>query len=167
MILSGISYTHVEGTHQAHQEGQGEAQPPAVTEPLPKGSAARGWLWIVLLIAIVVALALGAVKSAEADTMGWTPSELAVAGKEYIEWDHFASGSEEHRRADSFYWFVMGSLSTLAWQKQICAGSIQGAQIATMVAKYLNGHPEMWQRPTAELILAALQPTFPCSRPKA
>jgi hypothetical protein len=48
---SGISYTHVEGTRQ---EPQGEAQQLAVAEPLPKGKAWRGWLWIALAVAIVV-----------------------------------------------------------------------------------------------------------------
>jgi uncharacterized protein DUF4236 len=48
---SGRSYTHLEKPHQAHQEG--EAQPPAVTEALPKGRAWRGWLWIVMLVAII------------------------------------------------------------------------------------------------------------------
>ena len=47
---SGISYTHVEGTHA---DPQGEAQPAQVAEPLPKSSARRGWLWIALLVAAI------------------------------------------------------------------------------------------------------------------
>lgn len=46
---SGISYTHVDKTHG---EAPGAAQPQPVTEPLPKGSALRGWLIILLLVAI-------------------------------------------------------------------------------------------------------------------
>ena len=48
----GLSYTHVEGTHQAHQQASGEAQPQPVPDVLPKGRAWRGWLWILLLVAI-------------------------------------------------------------------------------------------------------------------
>jgi hypothetical protein len=47
---TGISYTQVEGTHA---EPQGEAQPARVDEPLPKGNAWRGWLWIALLVAAI------------------------------------------------------------------------------------------------------------------
>jgi uncharacterized protein DUF4236 len=47
---SGISYTHVEGTHQ---EAHSEAQQPTVPEPLPKGSARRRWSWIALAIGFV------------------------------------------------------------------------------------------------------------------
>ena len=52
---TGLSYTHVEGAHQAHQEGHGEAQLLPVPDVLPKGRAWRGWLWIALLVAIVAA----------------------------------------------------------------------------------------------------------------
>jgi hypothetical protein len=56
---TGLSYTHVEGTHhQTAPEGSGEAQPPAVTEPLPERNAVRGWLWIALIVAILVSVAI-------------------------------------------------------------------------------------------------------------
>jgi hypothetical protein len=50
---SGLSYTHVEGAHKMHQEGQGAAQVPVVAEALPRGRAWRGVLWALLLMAIV------------------------------------------------------------------------------------------------------------------
>jgi len=40
---SGVSYTHVGGTHQ---EARSEAQSVEVAEPLPNGKAWRGWLWL-------------------------------------------------------------------------------------------------------------------------
>jgi Protein of unknown function (DUF4236) len=49
---TGLSYTHVEGTHQAHREGHGEAQWLPVPDVLPKGRAWRGWLWIALVIGL-------------------------------------------------------------------------------------------------------------------
>jgi hypothetical protein len=48
---TGLSYTHVEGMHQAHQDAPGEAQPAVVPDVLRKGRAWRGWLWILLLVA--------------------------------------------------------------------------------------------------------------------
>jgi hypothetical protein len=35
---------------------RGEAQPAAVPEVLPKGTAWRGWLWTTLLVALGIAL---------------------------------------------------------------------------------------------------------------
>jgi len=45
---TGLSYTEVSKPHQAAQEAQEAAQ-----EPVPQGSAARGWLWVLLAAAIV------------------------------------------------------------------------------------------------------------------
>jgi hypothetical protein len=52
---TGISYTHVEGTHA---EPRSKAQQPTVPEALPPGRAWRGWLWIALALAIVSAFLL-------------------------------------------------------------------------------------------------------------
>jgi hypothetical protein len=54
---TGLSYTHVDGTHQTAANALGEAQRPAVPV-LPKGNAVRGWLWIAALVAIATALVL-------------------------------------------------------------------------------------------------------------
>jgi Protein of unknown function (DUF4236) len=45
---SGISYTHI-----SHGEGARAEHPQPVTEPSPKGRAWRGWLWVLLLLAIL------------------------------------------------------------------------------------------------------------------
>jgi hypothetical protein len=58
---TGISYTHVEGTHQAHQAHQDDrstAQPQPLTNVSPKGGAVRGVFWWLLLAAIAGSLAL-------------------------------------------------------------------------------------------------------------
>jgi hypothetical protein len=52
---SGLSYTHLEKPHQTNADAPGEAQPTAVTDELPKGSAPRGWLWVALLAAALIA----------------------------------------------------------------------------------------------------------------
>jgi hypothetical protein len=55
---TGLSYTHVEGTHQAHQEGQRQAQHGTPVDVLPKGNAVRGVFWIALLAVIVLCVVL-------------------------------------------------------------------------------------------------------------
>lgn len=50
---TGISYTQTKGTHQ---EARSEAQLADVAEPLPKGKAWRGWLWISLIVVVAVVL---------------------------------------------------------------------------------------------------------------
>jgi|SRR5882757_8857 len=50
---TGLSYTHVEGTHQ---EDRSEAQPAEVQEPLPKGKSWRGWLWMGTILVIATYL---------------------------------------------------------------------------------------------------------------
>jgi hypothetical protein len=57
---TGISYTHVERTHQ---DGRSEAQQQTVPEPLPKGKAWRGWLWISVLIAVVAVFVRALVRT--------------------------------------------------------------------------------------------------------
>jgi Protein of unknown function (DUF4236) len=52
---TGLSYSETQGTHQ---EAHSEAQPAEAAESLPKGRALRGWLWIVLLSAILIAIAV-------------------------------------------------------------------------------------------------------------
>jgi hypothetical protein len=73
---AGLSYTHVDGTHRAHQEAPGEAQPVGVLGVLPKGRAWRGWLWIGVLVAIA---AIGAVNLAHAETVSSASCEHASA----------------------------------------------------------------------------------------
>jgi hypothetical protein len=50
---SGLSYTHVEGARKSHGDGAQQAQLPPVAEPLPRGRAWRGWLWIALFVSLV------------------------------------------------------------------------------------------------------------------
>jgi len=59
---TGISYTQMQGTHQeAHSEAQRQTSPDA----LPKGKAWRGWLWLAIIVAILIAFALAAAGCGE------------------------------------------------------------------------------------------------------
>jgi hypothetical protein len=70
---SGISYTHVEGTHQ---EPRSEAQAAEVAEPLPKGSAWRGWLWIGVALAVAVIAISRALGAATAEWVCFDPAYM-------------------------------------------------------------------------------------------
>lgn len=53
---TGLSYTEVSRQHQEPRTGQQQLEPVA---DLPAPSAVRGWIWIALLVAIVVAIWIG------------------------------------------------------------------------------------------------------------
>ena len=62
---TGISFTHT--SHQAHAKPPGPAHPsphaePIVEEPLPKGVAWRGWLWIAIMVLIVATVVVRLVR---------------------------------------------------------------------------------------------------------
>jgi len=64
---TGVSYTHVSSSHQAKAEAPGPAQPaplaePPQDEPLPVGVAWRGWVWLLLIVLIVGALVVQALR---------------------------------------------------------------------------------------------------------
>jgi hypothetical protein len=49
---SGLSYTHISKSRQTDVEAPGAEQSSDLTEPMPQGRAWRGWLWLLLLVAI-------------------------------------------------------------------------------------------------------------------
>jgi hypothetical protein len=117
--------------------------------------------WAVLLVLLLTSGSLSA--SQPSGDLDWSPSGLATAGKHYEDFDRYPDGSEQHRRADHYFYFVMGVVHTLVVSGNLCFGNnVDDTRIATMVSKYLNANPESWRHTSAELINAALQPTFPC-----
>jgi hypothetical protein len=116
---------------------------------------------LVGLMCLVLFASFGAPR-AKAEEFDWSPPGLAMAGQDYVNFDQLPAGGDARLRANFYYYFVMGVTHTLFYERHLCAGSIQGAQVATIVSKYLNDHPERWQLPAAQLISEALQPVFPC-----
>jgi hypothetical protein len=53
---SGLSYSHLEKPHQTAADGSGQAQIAPVAEPLPRGRALRGWLWVAVILVIAAAI---------------------------------------------------------------------------------------------------------------
>jgi hypothetical protein len=53
---TGLSYTHVDGKNKTAADGSGQAQIAPVAEPLPRGRAWRGWLWVAAILVIATAI---------------------------------------------------------------------------------------------------------------
>ena len=59
--------------------------------------------------------------------------------------------------------FVVGVHDVIS--RSLCPSSnVTVRQATTVVAKYLNEHPEQWNRPAHELVTKALRAAFPCRR---
>jgi hypothetical protein len=99
------------------------------------------------------------------DLLQFTAPGLAEGGKNYLDRDLLMRGGQEQMRAVDYYYFVSGVVSALFYERRLCsAPDVNSTQTATMVAKYLNEHPERWQLSPVQLIHEALEPTFPCPR---
>ena len=60
--------------------------------------------------------------------------------------------------------YVVGVHDTIS--NNLCwSGNITVRQVTTVVAKYLNEHPEEWSRPAHQLVARALRNSFPCRTP--
>jgi Protein of unknown function (DUF4236) len=55
-VTASIPGTGISYTHQSAVKAPRAAHVAPVTEPSPKGRAWRGWLWVLLLVAIAIAL---------------------------------------------------------------------------------------------------------------
>jgi Rap1a immunity proteins len=117
------------------------------------------------LVAVSVVFLLTPIIGVADPEMVWTPAGLAEAGKEYVNWDSLPHGVAR-RRANYFYYFVMGVAVTLDAEGKLCLPPVQSEQLAATVAKYLNEHPERWEYAPSVLILEALQPSFGCQKSK-
>jgi hypothetical protein len=121
------------------------------------------------LIAVASVLALAHpfdLAIAAEPEMVWTPAGLADAGKDYVNWETLPPHGVERRRANYFYYFLMGVVVTLDAEGKLCVPAVQSEQLAATVAKYLNDHPERWQYAPSQLIFEALQPTLQCRKGK-
>jgi len=72
---------------------------------------------------------------------------------------------KEATEAGLYVGYIEGVVDSLSEGKGICppAGS-QVSQMQAIVTKYLAMNPEKWSQPGPELVLAALQPVFPCGK---
>jgi Protein of unknown function (DUF4236)/Rap1a immunity proteins len=160
---TGLSYTHVEGTHKTAADASGEAQPQPVPDVLPKGRAWRGWVWIAFAILIIVCLVWNSAAKAEVPNCWQSGSEFARCA---ATWERvFQNGNRLgnlHTAWDvgSFESFVMG-VSGMALQNTWCPTAPYGTD--TIFAKYLREHPEEWGKTPDALVLAPLALAFPCS----
>jgi hypothetical protein len=120
-----------------------------------------------LLGAFLAFMSLAASAGAEpSDELDWRPAGLAMAGKDYTNWDLVPAGSDSQKRANYYYYFVIDVTHTLFVDKRVCGTSLNGIRVATIVAKYLNDHPERCDATSAQLIFEAIHPLFPCGSQK-
>lgn len=61
----------------------------------------------------------------------------------------------------SFTGYVAGVSDSIS-QSLCLSGKVTVRQVTTVVAKYLNEHPEQWSHPAYQLVTAAVQAAFPC-----
>jgi hypothetical protein len=116
------------------------------------------WRTLCALIATVLLEGNGHAE----DALEWSPETLAQAGIDYANFDLVSRADKQ--RANYYYFFVIGVMNALWNDGKLCFSSIKGSEVATVVAKYLNDHPERWGEPSAQLIYEALQPTLGCSQ---
>jgi hypothetical protein len=64
--------------------------------------------------------------------------------------------------AARYQWFVMGVHDALSGEIFCAPEQVTLAQVAAVVAKYLNAHPEEWNEPAFVLVTRALKQAFPC-----
>lgn len=123
---SGLSYTHVDKTAV---KVPGQAQPQGVIEPLPKGVAWRGWLWIAVLAAIVATIAYGVAKASppDADDTLLKAINFALTGSDRVTYsfvnrvtcivEYSQPSSEPGIQAVDTFYLNHIDLSRITWQE--------------------------------------------------
>jgi hypothetical protein len=119
---------------------------------------------------VLALLALGAV--AQAPTA--QPAPPAFSGKDLgraaalyeraRQEGHFRNEQEE-REVNYYLGYVEGA--ALA-SRRICVPSTREVrdQLGDATARYVRQHPREWHLPADTLVVKALQPLFPCSKPR-
>lgn len=95
----------------------------------------------------------------------YTGNDLANCLPEY----HKASRGDKNTNYDEatrFQAYVIGVFDTLDG-RQFCSPKYTSVkQITAIVAKYLESHPEHWNKPGPDIIVMALAESFPCAKKK-
>lgn len=89
-----------------------------------------------------------------------------LSGNELVEMmREYEKAERKHKSTDwykagQYLGFVTGFYDA-TWFFYADRKKIGAEQIADVVAKFLNQHPEKWNRPAWDLVMEALQETFP------
>lgn len=117
------------------------------------GNLMRRTLFIILLMALIFPLAQAHAKEL------LTGNELVQLMREYEKGERKAKSTDWHK-AGQYQGYVMGFYDA-TWFFYADLKKIDAGRIAAVVAKFLNKHPEKWNRPAWDLVMEALQETFP------
>jgi hypothetical protein len=77
---------------------------------------------------------------------------------------NFTADPEGFYEAPHFMGYVDGVVDTATGRILCFPSSVTGAQIYSIVSKYLRDHPEEWNQQADELVIRALRATFPCAK---
>ncbi len=76
----------------------------------------------------------------------------------------FTSDPEAFAQAPLFMGYVDGVTDTANGRSLCFPSSATGAQIYSIVSKYLRDHPEQWNQRADELVIRSLRATFSCAK---
>ena len=113
----------------------------------------RRTLVIILLIAVLFPWAQTHAKEL------LSGNELVQLMREYERAER-KDKSTNWYKAGQYLGFVMGFYDA-TWFFYADTKKINAGRIAAVIAKFLNQHPEKWNRPAWDLVMEALQETFP------
>lgn len=60
--------------------------------------------------------------------------------------------------------YVIGTADAMAGINLFCPGSAKAGQLVAVVGKYLDDHPEEWNKAGSYLVAVALKEAFPCGK---
>ena len=93
-------------------------------------------------------------------------AQLVDGNKLVSDMREFEKAEHDHPQttyaaAGNYVGFVLGVHDLIS--PTLCqSGKVTVRQVTTVVAKYLNEHPEQWSQPAYQLVTTALQTAFSC-----
>jgi len=117
------------------------------------GNHMRRTLVIIVLIAVLFPLAQAHAKELLSGT------ELVQLMREYEKAQRNDKSTNLHK-AGEYLGYVMGFYDA-TWFFYADVRNITPERVAAVVAKFLNQHPEKWNRPAWDLVMEALKEAFP------
>ena len=120
---------------------------------------AKGFVYSLVLAAI-----LASSFPASAHYCFWSGNDLVKGMRAYEKSEH-QDGEVNQVDVSVYKGFVFGAHDSLSANGYVCSDDrVTSGQVFAVVAKYLNAHPEEWNKSAAALVTAALKQAFPCKK---
>ena len=98
---------------------------------------------------------------------GWVSGNRLVQQMNEAKKANIGSQSVNWSDALSFQAYVFGVVDVLDDASYVCIPSnVKGQQIFAIVMKYIDNHPEEWNKTASYLVETPLLKTFPCKKKK-